>query len=393
MQGSKALLIILVSSMLFPYGCKKAQVNDKENVANKTDTIGKETRNESHTIEKDKGFYKTITIGTQEWMVENLYVDHYRNGDLIPEIRDFNVWDTIRTGAWCYYYNDSARGKIYGKLYNWYAVNDPRGLEPEGWHIPSISEWMKLAYFLGGKEVAGGKTKAPSFWKNPNTGGTNESGFTALPGGIRVYKGFNFLYESGFFWSSVALSDDIGPLYIYLGYDYSNICRGRAQTNYGMSIRCIKDCQDNKENQEVKDNHKYTKHSNFNVFWKDFQKVVYKRDKKAVLKMTHIPFIDKNRDIYDEASGSSCSLTSLSKEEFLDNYDNIFKIDVIKTINTAKFKALGIPKYENYATKGPGIYRLSKDAYLLEVECMEPHLFIFEKKEGVFKLTCVPYQE
>ncbi|MCX6159198.1 MAG: hypothetical protein NTY74_14555 [Ignavibacteriae bacterium] len=109
--------------------------------------------------------------------------------------------------------------------------------------------------------------------------------------------------------------------------------------------------------------------------------------------MTNIPFIDKNRDVYDESSRSSGSLTSLSEEEFLDNYNNIFKNDVIKTIKTVKFKSLGIPEYENYATKGSGIYRLSKDAYLLEVECMEPHLFILKKKDGVFKLTIIPYQE
>lgn len=141
-------LLILMAAMICFHACgKNTQITDKSSILPKTDTNVRQKREETLS-----SIYKTATIGSREWMVENLNVDHYRNGDLIPEIRDFNVWDTIRTGAWCYYYNDSAYGNTYGKLYNWYAVNDPRGLAPEGCHIPSTDEWIKLTEYLGGEK-------------------------------------------------------------------------------------------------------------------------------------------------------------------------------------------------------------------------------------------------
>jgi uncharacterized protein (TIGR02145 family) len=87
--------------------------------------------------------YATVTIGTQVWMTKNLDVDRYRNGDIIPEVKDSIAWANLKTGAWCYYNNDPELGKIYGKLYNWYAVNDPRGLAPAGYHIPTDAEWTE----------------------------------------------------------------------------------------------------------------------------------------------------------------------------------------------------------------------------------------------------------
>ena len=378
------LTLILLLEMAFCWGCKKPQVGDKDSVVYRTDTI------------KDRNNMKSITIGTQEWMTENLNVLQYRNGDSIPEVRDFNEWDRIKTGAWCYYHNDPENGKIYGKLYNWYAVNDPRGLAPQVWHIPSIAEWMTLTYYLGGKEEAGGKLKKDTtLWKNPNNGVTNESGFSALPGGIREpRRGFSFLNERGYYWSSEVLFDDIRPLNFYLGYDYSNICRSKNDNNYGMSIRCIKDYQDGKDKLESKKNNDYTKHSNFKMFWKDFKKAVLKGNKNAVLKMTNIPFIDSNRDIYDEAYGSSRSLTSLSEEEFLDNYDKIFDISSIKIIETAKFKIWGERVNDGYATNGPGLYKWdNEEKYMLQLDNIEPNRIMFERISGVYKLTNIPYQE
>jgi uncharacterized protein (TIGR02145 family) len=129
----------------------------------------------------------TVTIGSQTWMSQNLNVDRYLNGDLIPEITDANQWDNLTVGAWCYYDNDPAYGEIYGKLYNWYAVADPRGLVPEGFHVPSISDWVTLFNTLGNQSDAGGPMKETGtvHWIAPNTGATNSSGFTALPGGTR----------------------------------------------------------------------------------------------------------------------------------------------------------------------------------------------------------------
>ncbi|MFA6571391.1 MAG: fibrobacter succinogenes major paralogous domain-containing protein, partial [Bacteroidota bacterium] len=134
----------------------------------------------------------TILIGTQVWMKKNLDVDHYRNGDTIPEVKDPKIWAKLKTGAWCYYGNSLDEGKIYGKLYNWFAVNDPRGLAPAGWHIPTDTEWTTLTSNLGGESGAGGKMKSKGtlegddgLWFRPNTGASNESGFSALPGGWR----------------------------------------------------------------------------------------------------------------------------------------------------------------------------------------------------------------
>jgi uncharacterized protein (TIGR02145 family) len=139
------------------------------------------------------------------WMRKNLDVRTYRNGDKIPHVKSKAIWDTLTTGAWCWYNNDSATGAAYGKLYNWYAVNDPRGLAPTGWHVPSDAEWDTLSTFLGGDGYAGGKMKetGTTHWWDPNADATNSSGFTALPGGTRYYLGEFFDAGGyGYWWSS-----------------------------------------------------------------------------------------------------------------------------------------------------------------------------------------------
>ena len=187
-----------------------------------------------------------IQIGTQIWMCKNLDVDHYRNGDPIPEVQDEITWWKVTTGAWCYYNNDPANGAIYGKLYNWYAVNDPRGLAPDGYHIPTAAEWEELENCLGGSEVAGGKLKevGTSYWSPPNEGATNSSGFSGLPGGSRSDYGRVFTYMSynGYWWSSTMDNDshvwfsilDFGWPYLYR--NSFDIYRGT-----GFSVRCIRD--------------------------------------------------------------------------------------------------------------------------------------------------------
>ncbi len=176
--------------------------------------------------------YEMIKIGSQIWMLRNLDVDHYRNGDPIPEVKDPNDWLKLKTGAWCYFYNDSSFGITYGKLYNWYAVNDPRGLAPEGWHIPSDIEWTTLSSYLGGSSVAGGKLK-------------NESGFSALLGGYRHSDGiFDYIAYSGNWWSSTESGTMVLPYYPWYRYIYSynaEICRYKTYAGFGFSVRCIKD--------------------------------------------------------------------------------------------------------------------------------------------------------
>ena len=134
------------------------------------------------------GYAQTVTIGSQVWTSKNLDVATYRNGDVIPQVQDPNAWENLTTGAWCYYDNDASNGTKYGKLYNWYAVNDPRGLAPKGYHIPSDAEWTQLSDYLGGESEAGTKMKSTSGWVE-NGNGTNSSGFSGLPGGYRDYNG------------------------------------------------------------------------------------------------------------------------------------------------------------------------------------------------------------
>ena len=147
---------------------------------------------------------QTVTIGNQVWMTKNLDVSTFRNGDPIPEAKTEEEWYLAGENgepAWSYYENDPANGEKYGKLYNWYAVNDPRGLAPVGYHVPSDSEWTDLIAFLGGEDLAGSKMKTPLGWddNSPETNdpweGTNESGFSALPGGSRTTVGFSAFLE------------------------------------------------------------------------------------------------------------------------------------------------------------------------------------------------------
>ena len=116
------------------------------------------------------GYAQTVTIGSQVWTSKNLDVATYRNGDVIPQVQDENAWENLTTGAWCYYDNDASNGTKYGKLYNWYAVNDPRGLAPNGYHIPTDAEWTQLSDYLGGGE-AGTKMKSTSGWVENEGGG------------------------------------------------------------------------------------------------------------------------------------------------------------------------------------------------------------------------------
>lgn len=185
----------------------------------------------------------TIQIGTQKWMSKNLDVAFYRNGDPIPQVTDPTAWNALTTGAWCYYNNDSTKGTKYGKLYNWYAVNDPRGLAPQGWHIPSESEWTILGDALGGAAVAGGKLKEAGTlsWGSPNTGGNNISGFAALPGGGRVAGGvFANAGDFGYWWGATETTPTSAYLY-YLQFEQTFLGKSNNIKQYGIAIRCIRD--------------------------------------------------------------------------------------------------------------------------------------------------------
>lgn len=182
-----------------------------------------------------------VTICNQVWMTQNLDVVTYRNGDTIPQVTDSIEWTGLTTGAWCWQNNDSARyASTYGRLYNWFAVNDPRGLAPLGWHVPSDSEWTTLSTCLGGEWIAGGKMKKTgiALWHDPNIGASNISGFTALPGGVRSawFGGIGFY---GMFWSS---QYDGWSAWVRIMYSTQNrLYKDYFNKAYGISVRCIKD--------------------------------------------------------------------------------------------------------------------------------------------------------
>ncbi len=196
----------------------------------------------------------TIQIGTQKWMRKNLDVAFYRNGDTIPQANEVSEleFEVSKTGAWCYYNYDSTLGTKYGKLYNWWAVNDPRGLAPQGWHIPGTAEWEVLKDTLGGAAVAGGYLKEAGIlnWSKPITGsildrGNNNSGFTALPGGFRAvdccFTGLNAIAT---FWSSTF--ELISGVYFPQRTSLASNTRSFGVATYSpinryLSIRCLRD--------------------------------------------------------------------------------------------------------------------------------------------------------
>jgi len=190
---------------------------------------------------------KEVTIGKQVWMSENLNVDKFRNGDPIPEAKTDEEWKKAGENgqpAWCYYKNNPDNGDRYGKLYNWYAVNDSRGLAPEGWKIPSDEDWSRLTDFLGGESVAGKKMKYTDFWAD-NDGesgnGTNESGFSGLPGGYRGLDGtFDGVGKLGLWWSSTE-TDAYTAWFRNLHYSNGLVSRTNYNKKDGFSVRCLRD--------------------------------------------------------------------------------------------------------------------------------------------------------
>lgn len=195
----------------------------------------------------DGNVYHTVTIGTQVWLKENMRAVRYGKGDSIPHIEDGTEWGELNKGAYCNYDKNPANGTTYGRLYNWYAVNDYRNICPEGWHIPTDAEWQILTGFLGGDIVAGGKLKATGtlgqgdgLWQDPNADATNESGFSALPGGFRTPAGnFSMLSENAMFWTSTA--DQARAWNRELSFKYGNAEKHSRELTYGYSVRCIKD--------------------------------------------------------------------------------------------------------------------------------------------------------
>jgi uncharacterized protein (TIGR02145 family) len=239
----QTLLVLL--SLVYISGCNKDDSPAKILTGTVTDIDG--------------NIYKTISVGSQVWMAENLKTTRYSNGDSIPDISDAATWASLSGGASCNFKPDSVSVALYGRLYNHFAASDSRNICPEGWHIPSDDEWKQLEMFLGMAraeadklnwrgtdqgdklKVIGGNT---TYWaKSSDTYeifGTNESGFTGIGGACRVFNGeWGEITHTGFWWSSSVSGND--ACYRSLDYNKSGIFRYFGSRNYGFSIRCIKD--------------------------------------------------------------------------------------------------------------------------------------------------------
>jgi uncharacterized protein (TIGR02145 family) len=220
-------LIVIISIVLFNDSCKKEAIRDDENIVQ----------------DIDGNVYHTVTIGTQTWLLEDLKTTHYRNGDPIANITDNKEWSDLTTPGYCNYENDSAIASVYGRLYNWYAMEDIRNIAPEGWHVPSNNEWIRLKDILGGAANAGGKLKETDtiHWKRPNADATNLVGFTALPAGCRVSDGtFVSLNISGHWWRTGDYMDIYGYCW-YMSNNFPLLGWAIYLKQFGFQVRCIKD--------------------------------------------------------------------------------------------------------------------------------------------------------
>ncbi len=207
-------------------------------------SYAQKTDNALTDIEGNK--YKTVFIGDQEWMAENLKTTKYHDGTDILLVEENNEWIGITTPAYCWFGNDIANRDIFGALYNWKAVNTGK-LCPEGWHVPTDEEWTQLTDFLGGLNVAGGKMKATGndLWNSPNKESSNESGFSALPGGYRYgyFWGSGEFYEkrlNGYFWTATEYTETHSRSRT-INAQRAKVYNSVFVKNNGFSVRCIKD--------------------------------------------------------------------------------------------------------------------------------------------------------
>jgi uncharacterized protein (TIGR02145 family) len=222
------LMLILAGVLGCRTGSDKAKSEEKEQI-----------------IDVDGNLYNTITIGDQVWMEENLKTTRYNDGTPIPMVENYDEWAELTLPAYCWYNNDSLNGVEFGALYNGYVIESEK-LCPEGWHVPTDEEWKALETAVGGADVAGGALKeaGTDFWKTPNTGASNNSGFSARPGGYRSYDGpFNLKRTYGFWWTSSLKSWYGAPprfLYREIRYNGQDIRMNISEKGSGLSVRCIK---------------------------------------------------------------------------------------------------------------------------------------------------------
>lgn len=258
----KSILVIAALTLLIASSCDSDDENELiEQGCTNDATYHNPEKTYGSLTDQQGNTYKTIIIGSQVWMAENLKTSRYRNGDLIPNITEQVVWEGISGGAWCNYENDSQYDCPYGKLYNWYTVSDARNICPTGWHVPSESDWNTLIGYLDPSfqpnpnstnlllsSFAGGRLKSTGtqYWDSPNTNASNESGFSALPSGYRIVNNepydrkFYSLNGSSSFWSSTS-SDSAFAKIIRVEHASSNVYKVKYEKRRGFAVRCIQD--------------------------------------------------------------------------------------------------------------------------------------------------------
>jgi uncharacterized protein (TIGR02145 family) len=224
----KKIFFLLFVIPFFTGSCKKDNNNDSSSAGTVTDVDG--------------NVYHTVKIGTQTWMVENLKTTKYNDGTSIPKVIDNDEWSELSTDAYCWYDNDSATNvDSNGALYNWEAAQSDK-LAPAGWHVATDADWTTLVTFLEGESTAGGKLKEKGTgnWQSPNTGATNEVGFSALPGGYRSTDGtFADLGLSADWWTSSEVNGT-NAWFRGVGNNLTGISRVSLSKVYGLSVRCVK---------------------------------------------------------------------------------------------------------------------------------------------------------
>jgi uncharacterized protein (TIGR02145 family) len=189
----------------------------------------------------DGNEYKTIVIGAQTWMAENLKTTKYNDGKSIETTATNSDWNTLTNGGFCWYNNDVKNKDTYGAIYNWYAVNTGK-LCPTGWHVATDKDWQTLSSNLGGTYLAGGllKETGTTHWIDPNLA-TNETGFTALPGGTRNYFGsYDALGKTCYLWSSTVPADD-NASYWQMSNEHTGLTTYKLNKASGFSVRCLRD--------------------------------------------------------------------------------------------------------------------------------------------------------
>jgi len=243
--------VLLVAAILLMPSCKKDDDRPSSSGGGGSGSYLNAALSYGTVTDQDGNSYYTIQIGDQEWMAQNLRTTTYANGDTIPNVTDGNQWGELTTGAWAHYENNGSYENPYGKLYNWYAVADPRNVCPNNWHVPTVAEWDTLVNYLdpgiGSDEysyTAGGmmKSTGTQYWQAPNEGATNESGFSGLPGGGRGYGNGPF-YGLGYYgyWWSASASGWESAWGRNLDYDSAGSGRYDGFQRSGFCVRCVRD--------------------------------------------------------------------------------------------------------------------------------------------------------